>query len=192
MDERFAPGTYYVDEVAGSPTPRIFVTIGAGWRHSKEDGAIRNDNIGVITFSRPAGVFLDACHADDGIYPGPVTSVDGLVAALSEQGGWADVTTPSVISVDGYPGRTFRRTAPESLSGCTSGGDTGFRSWDSSGLPGGGWEYYEPGETETVQVFDVDGSIVMVSSRLKARQREDAAAVAGLAAVLDSIRIEHP
>ena len=25
------PGTYFVDEVAGTPTPRIFVTIGAGW-----------------------------------------------------------------------------------------------------------------------------------------------------------------
>ncbi len=26
-----APGTYYVDEVDGTPTPRIFATIGAGW-----------------------------------------------------------------------------------------------------------------------------------------------------------------
>ena len=26
-----APGTYFVDEVDGTPTPRIFVTIGAGW-----------------------------------------------------------------------------------------------------------------------------------------------------------------
>ena len=26
-----APGTYYVDEVSGTPTPRIFATIGAGW-----------------------------------------------------------------------------------------------------------------------------------------------------------------
>ena len=29
--ERLAPGTYFVDEVDGTPTPRIFVTIGAGW-----------------------------------------------------------------------------------------------------------------------------------------------------------------
>ena len=26
-----APGTYYVDEVDGTPTPRIFATIGTGW-----------------------------------------------------------------------------------------------------------------------------------------------------------------
>ena len=30
-DEQLAPGTYFVDEVDGTPTPRIFVTIGAGW-----------------------------------------------------------------------------------------------------------------------------------------------------------------
>ena len=29
--ELLAPGTYFVDEVDGTPTPRIFVTIGAGW-----------------------------------------------------------------------------------------------------------------------------------------------------------------
>ena len=29
--EQLAPGTYFVDEVDGTPTPRIFVTIGAGW-----------------------------------------------------------------------------------------------------------------------------------------------------------------
>ena len=30
-DEQLVPGTYFVDEVDGTPTPRIFVTIGAGW-----------------------------------------------------------------------------------------------------------------------------------------------------------------
>ena len=31
QDEQLVPGTYFVDEVDGTPTPRIFVTIGAGW-----------------------------------------------------------------------------------------------------------------------------------------------------------------
>ena len=40
-------------------------------------------------------------------------TLDGLVAALTEQqGGWVDVTAPSDISIDGYPGKTFQRTAP--------------------------------------------------------------------------------
>ena len=136
VDERFVPGTYFVDEVAGSPTPRIFVTFGAGWRNSLHNGAIRKDDVGVITFSSPVRVFADACHANDGDDPGLVTSLDGLVAALSEQVGWVDVTAPSDISVDGYAGKTFQRTAPISFSGCTSGGDTGFRSFDNGGRPG--------------------------------------------------------
>ena len=41
-----------------------------------------------------------------------------------------------------------------------------------------------------MRVFDVDGAIVMITSRLKVAY-QDAAAVAGLAAVLDSIRIEQ-
>ena len=31
MSGDLAPGTYFVDEVAGTPTPRIFATLGAGW-----------------------------------------------------------------------------------------------------------------------------------------------------------------
>ena len=30
--ELYSPGTYYVDEVDGTPTPRIFATLDAGWR----------------------------------------------------------------------------------------------------------------------------------------------------------------
>ncbi len=29
--EALVPGTYFIDEVDGTPTPRIFVTLGAGW-----------------------------------------------------------------------------------------------------------------------------------------------------------------
>ena len=39
-----------------------------------------------------------------------MTTLDGLVAALSQQGGWANVTTPSDITVDGYAGKEFQRT----------------------------------------------------------------------------------
>ena len=124
------PGTYFVDEVDGTPTPRIFVTIGAGWsnfvdgsglgKHGPRQSLSPEDDVGFITFSRPDRVYLDACHWSDGFHPGPVTTLDGLVAALSEQGGWADVTAPSDISVDGYPGKTFQRTAPAVLSDCAN------------------------------------------------------------------------
>ena len=75
-----------------------------------------------MTFSRPDRVFLDACHPGDGYHPGPLTTLDGLVAALSEQGGWVDVTAPSDISVDGYAGKAFQRTAPADFSDCSTRG----------------------------------------------------------------------
>ena len=75
-------------------------------------------DVGTIAFGRPDQVYLDACHLSDGFHAGPVTTLDGLVTALSEQRGWANVTDPSDISVDGYPGKTFQRTAPTVISDC--------------------------------------------------------------------------
>ena len=37
-DEQLAPGTYFVDEVEGAPTPRIFVTLGDGWTNPATAG----------------------------------------------------------------------------------------------------------------------------------------------------------
>ena len=84
------PGTYFVDEVEGVPTPRIFVTLGEGWTNLGEDGLRQCTRISVSLHSAvPTDVSSDACHASDGFHPGPMTTLDGLVAALTEQGGWA-------------------------------------------------------------------------------------------------------
>ncbi len=72
-----------------------------------------------MTFTRPEKVYLDACHPSDGLHTGPLTTLDGLVTALSEQRGWVDVTAPADISIDGYASKTFRRSAPTDLSECT-------------------------------------------------------------------------
>lgn len=214
--ERFVPGTYYVDEVDGVPTTRIFVTIGPGWEFTDtaeppgepntrilskngRRGFTPEDDIGFITFSRPARVYLDACHLSDGFHPGPVTTLDGLVAALSEQRGWVDVTAPSDISVDGYPGKTFQRTAPAALSECPNmapghmrlpelGGD-GLKSWQSEDSSNFGGDYYEPGQLETLMVLDIDGRIVVINTNLWAGS--SAADRAEFTAVLDSTRIDR-
>jgi len=191
--EQFVPGTYYVDKVDGVPTPRIFITLGDGWTNHIDDWAIRAQDLGGVTFSRPDRVFSDACHSNDGFHPGPVTTLDGLVAALSEQGGWAEITPPTDITVNGYEGKTFQRTAPATFAGCDT-SFASFRSWEN-GPAGGtdnelGWSYYEPDEIETLRVLDVDGTIIIINTRLKPQQ-PDANAVAGLAATLDTIRIEQ-
>jgi hypothetical protein len=191
--EEFVPGTYFVDQVEGAATPRIFVTLGEGWRNTIDAWAIRNDAVGVMAFSRPDRVFVDACHSLDGFHPGPVTTLDGLVAALSEQRGWADMTAPSDITVNGYHGKTFQRTAPASFEGCDI-SFASFRSWEN-GPEGGtnlelGWSYYEPDEIETLDVLDVNGTIIIINTRLKPGH-QDPVAAAGLEAVLDSIRIQQ-
>ena len=212
-----APGTYYVDEVDGTPTPRIFATIGTGWRDPcgqcegwgiwkrvphPDDGPFNENlqrDIGSMSFSHPDAVYSDACHWEAGNHPGPVDTVDGLVTALIEQKGWTDVTAPSDISIDGYVGKAFQRTALADMSDCTTrryhtrtGGGLGphpdFRSWEIRGEFN---DQYEPGETETLWVIDLDGTMVVISTG--ALPEPSAGAPADFAAdVLDSIRIERP
>jgi hypothetical protein len=180
------PGTYYVDEVSGTKTPRIFATIGPGWGDAMpqvEGFAIGRSEIGELTFDRPYAVFSDACHPSDGYYQGTLTTLDGYVAALTEQQGWAEVTDPTDISIDGYAGKAFQRTVPTDMSDCDMhdrsfrgrldfpddgvAGWADFRSWvvgDGDGA-GGGY-YYEPGGTETVWVVDLDGTVVIISANL--------------------------
>ena len=144
----------------GSPSPSA--TGGRtddGWASVKE-------GTGFMTFSRPDRVFVDACHPIDGFHPGPLTTLDGLVAALSEQGGWAEVTAPSDISVDGYVGKAFQRTAPAEFTDCSTALPRS-ESWENDLDDGGpGWSYYEPGEIETLWVLDVNGTIIIINTRL--------------------------
>ena len=95
-----------------------------------------------MTITNPVAVYSDPCHPTDGFYPGPVDTVDGFVTALTEQQGWAEVTAPSDISVDGYVGKAFQRTAPADMSGCTTedgGTDSVFTGrWENAIFPS--WE----------------------------------------------------
>ena len=47
-----------------------------------------------------------------GITQGAVTTLDGLADALTEQQGWAAVTAPSDISIDGYAGKQSNAPPP--------------------------------------------------------------------------------
>ena len=172
---QLAPGTYFLDEVEGEPTPRILVTIGDGWG-TYGDWGLTKDEGRTITFTFLDRVFLDACHPGDGNHPGPLNSLAGLATALSEQGGWIDVTTPSDISIDGYAGKAFQRTVPADLAACL---ETRLNSGEQS--------VYSPGETVTSWVLDLNGTFIVVEARVNAAAPPEAGAE--LAAVLESIRI---
>ena len=168
--EPYSPGTYYVDEVDGTPTPRIFATLDAGWMDMgngsawmmAKGGGPEEGGIGVMTITSPVAVYSDPCHPTDGFYPGPVDTVDGFVTALREQQGWAEVTAPSDISVDGYVGKAFQRTAPADMSGCTTeDGGTDFSELGRDGLLG---EAHLPGlgEADGDSVGSAPGQIETV------------------------------
>jgi hypothetical protein len=154
-------------------------------------------DVGFIHFSRPDRVFSDACHWHGGYYSRPVTTLNALVAALSKQRGWVDVTAPSDISVDGYPAKTFQRTVPAVLSDCpnfSSGhmrlpelDGNGLSSWLNEDSSNFGGYYYEPGQSETLLVVNIDGTVIVINANLWAGT--SAADRAEFAAVLDSIRI---
>ena len=65
-----------------------------------------------------------------------------------------------------------------------------FRSWEND-VPKRdlGWSFYGPGEIETLWVLDIDGTVVVINTRLF--PEASAAARAEFAAVLDSIRIDR-
>jgi hypothetical protein len=212
-DGLLAPGTYFVDQVSGTSTPRIFASLGVGWSGTSDDEwsitkreispfdyPRQGREIGYMAFSQPVAVYSDACHWEAGNYTGPLTTLAGLVAALNQQQGWVEVTTPSDISIDGYVGKAFQRTAPADMSDCSTrfyatrvsdgrGTYPDFRSWENPFMAGPmGGQYYEPGEIETLWVVDIDGTIVVISTA--AWPKPSAGASADFAAdVLDSIRI---
>jgi hypothetical protein len=117
-----------------------------------------------------------------------VTTLDGLVTALTEQQGWADVTAPTGVTVSGYTGKQFQRIAPADQTGCNT-NDAPFRSWETDGVGEPDYFWYQRGDTETVLVLDVNGTIIIINT-VASDGREDPAA-APLAAMLDSIRIEQ-
>lgn len=184
--EHFVPGTYYIDEVEGTATPRIFVTLGDGWTNFG-DKIIGIDGGGDARFGRADRVYADACHASEGFHPGPVTTLDGLVTALTEQQGWADVTTPTDVTVSGYAGKRFQRTAPADKTGCNT-NDAPFRSWETDGGAVDYW-WYQPRDTESLLVLDVNGTIIIINT-VTSDLRENPA-TAPLTDMLDSIRIEQ-
>ena len=184
-EQLLSPGTYFVDEIAGVPTPRISLTLGEGWFSSDNGWTIDNDSVGKLQLTIPQRVYRDACHLSAGFYPGPLTTVDGLVTALSKQGGgWTDSTRPLDVIAGDHAGKAFQRTARDDFSTCDN--PRYIVSWKDN-VPDGGWTGYEPGDTEILRVFDLDGTIILISTRLPAGGYDADA----LAAVLDSISIEQ-
>jgi hypothetical protein len=182
--QRLEPGTYFLGNF-GAPS-RVLITIGQGWTGS---GLVLTGRGGFIAFVQPEHVYADACNFASGFQPGPLTTLDGMVAALNQQRGWVDVTAPSDASVDGYAGKTFQRTAPAGFTSCNVSRIQRipgvFASWTCCTSHA---DHYSPNDIETLRILDLHGMIFVISAVLHAGYQDSAAAE--LAAVLNSIRIE--
>ena len=132
-----------------------------------------------------------------GIYPGTLTTLDGLVAALTSQQGWAEVTAPSDISIDGYAGKHSNAPPPPTISDCDlvmSNTREDVRSWNPTLTS---WETRHPLKGWLRSGFDRD--LVGPRHRRHGRRHQhgrdpgpSAEASPEFAAdVLDSIRIER-
>ena len=74
---------------------------------------------------------------------------------------------PSTSPSTATPARRSNAPPPPSFTDCTTGGDSPHsESFDSGDRPGG-WAYYERGEIETLRVLDVNGTIIIITTRLK-------------------------
>jgi hypothetical protein len=109
-------------------------------------------------------VYADPCRWMSTLLdPPPVSSVDALVAALADQQGLR-VSTPTDVTVDGFPGKYMERTvrAGTNLNDCDG---VEFRTWLGTA---GGRRYLEPGTRDMLWIIDVDGVPLVIDASLGA------------------------
>ena len=187
-------GTYSFD--AGFSTPaNLSFTVPAGWL--TDAGFVgKNIQIGSVTLD-PApnqlflgtffvtDVFTDACHWSSTMVSAG-TTVDQLTNLLATQKGRV-ATTPTSITVGGFPAKQIELTVPASSD--TSSCDRGLLDFwpDPGGDSMGGLCCAGPGSTDVVDAIDVAGrTFVVVARHGPAATPAD---LAELNAVLASIKI---
>lgn len=144
--------------VIDAPFPvRITLELPDGWRSWAStadlhglvvDNAMGEGNSGWgPAFWIVQNVYADPCDSDSGLDPQLGPSVDDFVAAVAKLPGY-QATAPTPVTVSGFDGVQFELTAPEYGDDCAA-----HRTWTTSSYT----RSMEPGETNRIQVLDVDG-----------------------------------
>jgi hypothetical protein len=136
------------------------------------------DTIVAVTFHIVDNVVADPCQEQEAaelLDPPVGPSVDDLVTAITSLEGY-EATAPEDITVDGFDGKEFTLTAPETV-GC---GATWATADRTTGMG--------PGEINLVRILDVDGVRVLISGAYGPDTPE--AEMAALQHVMDSVQIE--
>ena len=158
-------GTYAIDELFPF---RVTFDVPDGWSSCSDS----DDEVGVcallasdpdatmgIAFVNVDNVVADPCDRSDPQLDPPVgSSVDNLVTAISNLQGF-DATDAADVTVDGFSGKQFELTAPDSVGGCVV-SDAGFGTWTTPSRTNG----VGPGEVNLLRVLDVDGVRLVITA----------------------------
>ncbi len=188
-DAPVAPGSYILaaDNPNGVAPLRIAFDVPAeGWDSwgpgiSKDGGGL----VG-IGFLAVANLYKDPCHRNQGrLDPAVGRAVADLAAALASQPGIRS-TTPTEVTLGGYPGRyvELRVDPPVAFADCDD--DFFSAGWITTG--GDSVPVLDPGQVSGFWILDVAGTrLVVTTFHQPAASERDRAE---LQQVLDSIRIE--
>ncbi len=115
--------------------------------------------------------------------PAAASSVDGVAAALAGHRR-LQVSTPTAVTVDGFPATYMERTVPAgiTLADCHQGQ---FRTWLATD---GGARYVQPGQHDLLWIVDVDDVPVVIDATLAAGTSAENRAE--LLQIVESVRID--
>jgi hypothetical protein len=173
--------------VAGtSSTPRLVITLPAGWTNDDNMTVFKNygTQAGLAFGSWIVdGTVVDPCTDHTFVTPKPV-GIDALAQALSHQ----PKTTAkpiAAVTIDGYRGKLVEVTVATDISKCGNGVD-GFWLWTS---PDGDRRYVQDSdETDRIYILEVEGQRYTITVRIPSRTT--AADRAELETIVNSIDIQ--
>jgi hypothetical protein len=174
---------------AGVGPVRVAIDVPEGWTFRSASPAFSwldsGAGAGIVTLSIVDNVYADPCDQGQGLVkPSVGPSVDELAAAIAELPG-PEVSTPTDVTVDGYPGKQLTIRAPDPIEGCIpESGD--YTLWTNART--GFASTMHSGEVSTIWIVDVDGARLMI--RNKEFPASTAQERAELQQIFESIRLE--
>lgn len=156
-----SPGTYAIE----APFPvRVTLDLPDGWfswaSNASVVGLVVDNSMGDgasgwgPAFWIVDNVYADPCDPTSKREPKLGPSVDDLVAALTSLPGY-ETTVPTNVTVSGFSGMELELTAPEYGDECPA-----HRTWSTAGSDP---REMLPGETNRIQILDVDGTRLVLS-----------------------------
>jgi hypothetical protein len=160
----------HVLSLPGDPIA-VRVTIpAAGWSGEPGGGVLSSEldvdppnGAGIITFVEDDGyrVYGDPCTWSTTPPDGPATTVDELVAALSDQAS-RDASAPVDITLDGYAGKSITLHVPDDADFAACDEEL-FASWGTRGEDPSR-HHQGPGQIDKLWILDVDGHLVVIDT----------------------------